>query len=181
MYGTLWTIPALRDQDCAPYTIEEAETHFTVSRHYARTKPSEWWSAPRRWEHWHAPQSWQWRPKRLSEECQRPAAHVRTVVPSSNIEQRGSTEGFGLLRRVHQTVRHVGSNSERWSVHTRDRKRQRPALNAGARPRALWKNGNRAVPVSGKGRNSNEHLEGFVRLNGDNCVQWTLTSSPALS
>ena len=62
MYGTLWTIPALRDQDCAPYTIEEAETHFTVSRHYARTKPSEWWSAPRHWEHWHAPQSWQWRP-----------------------------------------------------------------------------------------------------------------------
>ena len=75
---------------------------------------------------------------------------------------------------------YVGSNSERWSGHTRDRKRQRPALNAGARPRALWKNGNRAVQVSGKGRNLNEHLEGFVRMT-EALVQSTLTSSRALS
>ena len=84
MHGTLWIIPALRDQDCTSKTIEEAETHFTVSRHNARTMPSEWWSAKRRWEHWHAPQSWQWRPNgsrknasgqpRMSEPwCQAPA------------------------------------------------------------------------------------------------------------
>ena len=111
--------------------------------------------------------------KRLSEECQRPAAHVRTVVPSP-------TKEVGLLRRVRRTDRHVDSNSERWSRHTRDRKRQRPALNAGARPRALLKDGNRAVPVSGNGRNLNEHLEGFVRLT-EALVQSTLTSSRALS
>ena len=119
-------------------------------------------------------------PKRLSEECQRPAAHVRTMVPSPSKEQRGSTEGVCFLRRIRQTGRHVGSNSERWSGHTRDRKRQRPALNAGARPRALWKNGNRAVSVSRKERNLNKHLEGLVRLT-EALVQSTLTSSQALS
>ena len=180
MYGTLWTIPALRDQDCAPYTIEEAETHFTVSRHYPRTKPPEWWSAPRRWEQWHAPQSWQWRPNgsrknvsgqpRMSEPwCQAPT-ESNVVAP----------KGVGLLRRVRQTDRHVGSNSERWSVHALHRKKQRPALYVGARPRPLWKNGNRAVSVSRKERNLNKHLEGLVRLT-DALVQSTLTSSRALS
>ena len=86
------------------------------------------------------------------------------MVPSPSKEQRGSTEGVCFLRRIRQTGRHVGSNSERWSVHARDRKRQRKALNAGARLRVLLMDGNRDVSVSSNGRNSNEHLEGLVRL-----------------
>ena len=93
-------------------------------------------------------------PKRLSEECQRPAAQIRTMVPSSSKEQCGSTKLA------------VKGNAE-LSTLAPD-----PALSQ--------KNGNRAVPVSCKGRNSNDHLEGLVRLT-EALVQWTLTSSRALS
>ena len=168
----LRTIPALRDQDCTHSTLSrKPRLNFTVSvgTMHARMLPAIVVRAARRWEHWHASRrdgSGAQTATRKNASGQ--PAHVRTMVPSPSKEQRGSTEGVCLLRRIRQTDRHVGSNSERWSGHTRDRKRQRPAPNAGARPRVRWKDVNRAAPNIWQETQSQRKSGRSSAANGDN-------------
>ena len=104
---------------------------------------------------------------------------IRTMVPSPSKEQCGSTK----LAHCDALTKPGGTSAVTASVGlstpvTAKGNAQLSTLTPDSAH--SQKNGNRAVPVSGKGRNLNEHLEGLVRLT-EALVQWTLTSSRALS
>ena len=163
----LRTIPKLREQDCAHSTVQAAGIQLTMSvaqcKHEAAAMVV--LTAPLATLAGVAEVATE--PKRLLGTV--PA--VGRACPNHAKPQQGATwyhQGGWLLRRVRESGRHDGGNSDRWSGHTRDRKRQRPALNAGARPRALRKDGNRAAPNIWQETQSQRKSGRSSATNGDN-------------